>query len=1203
MRAIPALLAFVVASSNASADWKVTGRVGGSISAVAAQGSFVYLGIGSRLHLYDVADPASPREIGSTSSFADAVSDIVVSGSRAYVAAGTDGVHIVDTADPATPRVIGHWDSPGSAEGISVDGTSLFVADGPFGLHIVDISNPSAPAHVASAYETTFAFDVAIQRPYAFVAGADAGLLVVDVGARENPRELGVTDTPGFVRDIAISGSMLYLADQWGGVRILSIAQPAAPREVSAVPLPSWAFAVAVSGTTLYVADGAQGLRTVDVSDPSQPREVGSAAIPLKVSWKVAVADGRAFVGVRTDGVHVIDVTQPAALREVGSIAPLANGTAVAARGDFAYLLTADEGLRVIDLAQPDRPRQRGGAASLQGAVGAIETVGDRYVYVASGLQTTGALLDVFDVGDADRPTRAASLRVSNIGRELVSRGSLLYMPDEFGLQVFDVSKPASPALLGKIAFVPDGGATSATINSPYAFVASGDMGITVLDVADPTKMQIIGNWSPEVGGVLQVAYRDGYVYATTGLPSPGLIVFDVRDPQHPVRVASVPLDGVFSGDVLLDGPYAYVANGGAGVAIVDVRDPARPLAVAQVRIPGFGLELALHGSRILVAASSGGLVTVENDPQSTTAAADSFQSLRTVLQPQFTPQAVAPSLAPNVSRNIVVTSAADSGAGTLRDALANHEAGDVITFDPAVFPPKAPATIQVATPLPHIRRDGVVIDASNAGVILDGSRLSGEFESGIEITSSSKGNTIRGMEIVNFPSAGIFINGNGGNVIGGDRSRGTGPTGEGNVVSRNRKFGIHIENPNGNRIVGNFVGTDATGRVALGGQEFGVDIFYHPGNGTELSGDRVGGEAPWEANVIAGNSAADVKLHNAGSHTVIGNFIGVDASGRQVGEAFLGVSIDASSGNIVTRNVIIGRRGLAIIDLGACCNTVINNWFGVMPDGRIIERQIVGEGGISINESFNLIFGNIFGGIRYAAVRPSGIADNVIETIIGGNTFLGVSPTQAIFGDAAIDVDAASRTFIGGTTAPFGNRINAGATGIRMRGGVDRTFILGNTIGDNDPTALRNVNGIDATSSEFTFIQSNTIANSSGKGIIAGAASTRIRRNSLYGNRSGAIASDMPPPVITSVTTTNVTGTACARCTIDIFSDTESQARFFEGTAVADAAGRFAFTTHTILRGPNITATATNSRGSTSGLSAAVAAPPPPPRRRSVRH
>jgi hypothetical protein len=189
------------------------------------------------------------------------------------------------------------------------------------------------------------------------VAAADAGVLVVDAAVRGAPRERAVLDTPGYARDLVADGSTLYVADQWGGVRVVSIAQPFMPREIAAVTLPNWAFAIAVSQKTLYVATGARSLHVFDVSGAIQPRAIGNYAVPLKVSWKIAVAAGRALVGVRTEGVHIVEMPQPTTLRRLGIIAPLVSATAVVVRGDSAYALTADQGFRVIDLTRTDDPR------------------------------------------------------------------------------------------------------------------------------------------------------------------------------------------------------------------------------------------------------------------------------------------------------------------------------------------------------------------------------------------------------------------------------------------------------------------------------------------------------------------------------------------------------------------------------------------------------------------------------------------------------------------------------------------------------------------------------------------------------------------------------------------------------------------------------------------------------------------------------
>ena len=74
-------------------------------------------------------------------------------------------------------------------------------------------------------------------------------------------------------------------------------------------------------------------------------------------------------------------------------------------------------------------------------------------------------------------------------------------------------------------------------------------------------------------------------------------------------------------------------------------------------------------------------------------------------------------------TNTIIVTNADNDGPGSFRNALLTAQAGTRIEFDPAVFPLDDPQVIYITEELPAITQGGVVIDASNAGVILDGSR------------------------------------------------------------------------------------------------------------------------------------------------------------------------------------------------------------------------------------------------------------------------------------------------------------------------------------------------------------------------------------------------------------------------------------------------------------------------------------------------
>lgn len=229
-------------------------------------------------------------------------------------------------------------------------------------------------------------------------------------------------------------------------------------------------------------------------------------------------------------------------------------------------------------------------------------------------------------------------------------------------------------------------------------------------------------------------------------------------------------------------------------------------------------------------------------------------------------PSSTATPVPQELGKTIVVNSTANSGPGTLRQALLDVQSGDTITFDPEVFPPSTPATIYVSSELPNITQGNLTVDASNAGVILDGSNIQeGGWASGLDI--SSDGNTIQGLQIVSFsPGAGVSLVGQARkNTIGGDRSIGVGPIGQGNLVS-NGDIGIRIcgARTSFNTITGNLIGTDANAENA-----WGNDIGIRIENGA--SRNIIGPD-----NIIAYNSIYGVEIAapNSFGNAIIQNSI-----------------------------------------------------------------------------------------------------------------------------------------------------------------------------------------------------------------------------------------------------------------------------------------------------------------------------------------
>jgi photosystem II stability/assembly factor-like uncharacterized protein len=262
------------------------------------------------------------------------------------------------------------------------------------------------------------------------------------------------------------------------------------------------------------------------------------------------------------------------------------------------------------------------------------------------------------------------------------------------------------------------------------------------------------------------------------------------------------------------------------------------------------------------------------------------------------------------------VTSTADSGAGTLRQAILNadaHPGADTIQFQFKVALPGAVQTIHLKSPLPVIG-DAVTIDgtipdpqllfATKPGVELDGSKAGGD---GLVISGGNS--TIKGLIIDRFVGNGIVLKFGGKDQISEDYI-GTDPTGTiaegnlhrgvwitsasasnqvvGNVISANglpyTNAGLDIDGAgcDHNVVTGNRIGTDISGTKALGNR-WGLRIENGAqSNRIGTDGDGKGDMA--ERNIISGNLFDGVAIggDDTGYNKVAGNYIGTDITGKK---------------------------------------------------------------------------------------------------------------------------------------------------------------------------------------------------------------------------------------------------------------------------------------------------------------------------------
>jgi hypothetical protein len=410
-----------------------------------------------------------------------------------------------------------------------------------------------------------------------------------------------------------------------------------------------------------------------------------------------------------------------------------------------------------------------------------------------------------------------------------------------------------------------------------------------------------------------------------------------------------------------------------------------------------------------------------------------------------------------------MVNSTADSGPGSLRSCLQNAQAGATITFNTTVFPAASPATISLQNALPAITVDNLAIDASDAGVILDGNKLaSGD---GLVILGAD-GVKIRGLQILHFPRDGVSIAGGATNtVVGGNRSTGNGLLGQGSLISGNGRLGVWLQDSGtmSNTVLGNYIGTDISGAAALGNALHGVAIGFGATNSI------VGGNTSGTRNLISGNGHTGVWIQDTGTsgNHIVGNYIGTDVSGTvALGNLNRGISIGfGASNNVIggaspgAGNLISGNTvdGILLSGQGTTGNQILGNFIGTDVAGTSALGNL--RIGVFINSAAsnnvlggntagarNLISGNEAIGILLQDPGTTGnqVLGNFIGTDVTGTTALGN------FQDGIVISFGASNNIVGGTAPGAGNLISGNeGQGIQIQN-VDTTGnqIQGNFIG-----------------------------------------------------------------------------------------------------------------------------------------------------------
>ena len=423
------------------------------------------------------------------------------------------------------------------------------------------------------------------------------------------------------------------------------------------------------------------------------------------------------------------------------------------------------------------------------------------------------------------------------------------------------------------------------------------------------------------------------------------------------------------------------------------------------------------------------------------------------------------------------VTNTNNSGAGSLRQAIVDankHSGADVIAFKIG----SGAKTISPTSALPSVTGPTVIDATTQPGfagkplIELSGAKAGGA--EGLKLTGGSS--TVKGLIINRFANSGIMIYGKG-----------------------------------GNKITGNFIGTDRAGSLAAGNKAHGVFV--------QAPDNVIGGTTSKDRNIISGNGKAGVYFYSssAKNNKVQGNYVGTDVTGNKAVKNLNGVQMSGAPYNTVggtvsgARNVLSGNThdGVLINSTGAKYNNVQGNYIGTNAAGTA--RLGNGWYGVEISQSYNVVGGttaahrNVISANGYAGVvmyLSSGtnnrVEGNYIGTDYTGRKDLGNK-------GAGVDItNGAKHNTVGGTTSAHRNIISGNdLSGVGIYNSSSYNKVLGNYIGlCCQGYALPNTkNGVVINNgSSNNTVKSNRIAYTTYKAVqISSGSTSQAGSNTLY--------------------------------------------------------------------------------------------------------
>ena len=542
----------------------------------------------------DISEPATITLKSSTPTTGEA-SDVAVVGDIAYVADGLAGLKVLDIRDVSNIKLLAEFITNSAVSAVQTTNgiAGLLTADSR--ALFLNVKDPAKPQFITETTppQAMSYFPGAMALVDTRVYFAARGMWMANLENLPNLTWKNVLPPVVDFYDLIRLGTRLYAASV-DAIWIFDIADPDNPRLVSKHLPPregrTWGYrSLSIVGNVAFTGTDTFGLEAIDVRDGTYPYSLGNSL--LYYGFGPIVGFGDWGFGSVSGTWSMLDLRNPSSVQIALSITN--NPYSFKIVGNTGYLARGARGLAIYEMPSiaPKIEQQPTGGSLLPGTnftimVSVSGSIPISFQWTKNGIPLTGATNSTLTFNPF-KPSDVGgySVSVSNTTGSVVSTTASLRERNTIRFERLDGIPIIPPKM---------------EISGEYGFIPWGTIltGIEVYDISKPATPILVGVIG---GGAKAIAFGKDYAFVAD--PA-GMMTIDLSNGRY---AGSIAIPG-FTKDIVIVGSKAIVATGvdraPQGFAVVDISNPKFPTLIGTWGGTYSPTKLASGGGDHFIAAS-----------------------------------------------------------------------------------------------------------------------------------------------------------------------------------------------------------------------------------------------------------------------------------------------------------------------------------------------------------------------------------------------------------------------------------------------------------------------------------------------------------------------------------------------------------------------------------------------------------------------